>query len=232
MDGHSGVLIADADEAARAALARILRTAGHHVIQADTGDEALALARSTTPAAVILEVPLLGLSGYEVCHALSPTPAGRCRSSSSPGSHGVLRPRRRPAARRRRLPHQALRRGRAARAADEPDPPLARAHPGRGPAPDQAGARGARAARRRPSARRRSPAGSSSARRPSRPTSSTSCASSTRAAARRRSPSPTARRSSRSAMPVMPSGGPGGERTAGARSHQRPQQLQVAAARA
>ena len=76
MDGHVGVLIADPDEASRAALARILRTAGYHVVPADTGDEALAIARSTAPAAVILEVPLLGLSGYEVCHALKSDPGG------------------------------------------------------------------------------------------------------------------------------------------------------------
>jgi DNA-binding NarL/FixJ family response regulator len=74
MDGRSGVLIADTDESSRAALARILRTAGYHVVQADTGDEALALARSTALAAVILEVPLHGLSGYEVCHALKSDP--------------------------------------------------------------------------------------------------------------------------------------------------------------
>ena len=59
MDGHSGVLIADPDDAARVALARILRTAGHHVIHAETGDEALALTPAPPhPAAVILGVPL------------------------------------------------------------------------------------------------------------------------------------------------------------------------------
>jgi DNA-binding NarL/FixJ family response regulator len=70
MDGSAGVLIADPDEASRGVLARILRSAGYQVAQAATGDETLAIARSTTPAAVILEVPLSGLSGYEVCHAL------------------------------------------------------------------------------------------------------------------------------------------------------------------
>ncbi len=64
------VLIADADEQSRTGLARVLRGAGYHVLQADTGDAALALARSTEPSAVILEVPLPGLSGYEVCHVL------------------------------------------------------------------------------------------------------------------------------------------------------------------
>jgi DNA-binding NarL/FixJ family response regulator len=70
METGEAVLIADDDESSRASLARVLRSAGYRVLQADTGDGALALARSTTPAAVILEIPLPGLSGYEVCHVL------------------------------------------------------------------------------------------------------------------------------------------------------------------
>jgi DNA-binding NarL/FixJ family response regulator len=62
------VLIADPDDAFRSRLARILTDAGYAVLQADTGDGALAMARSHGPAAVVLEVPLAGLSGYEVCH--------------------------------------------------------------------------------------------------------------------------------------------------------------------
>jgi DNA-binding NarL/FixJ family response regulator len=64
------VLIADPDEPSRMALARLLRSAGYNVQQADTGEAALSIARSTVPAALILEVPLPGLSGYEVCHTL------------------------------------------------------------------------------------------------------------------------------------------------------------------
>ena len=76
MDGHAGVVIADPDEAAGGKLARVLRNAGYQVTHVDSGDEALALARSTTPAAVILEIPLTGISGYEVCHALKTDPGG------------------------------------------------------------------------------------------------------------------------------------------------------------
>ncbi len=64
------VLVADPDDASRMALVRVLRSGGYDVQQADTGDAVLSLARSTMPAAVILEVPLPGMSGYEVCHTL------------------------------------------------------------------------------------------------------------------------------------------------------------------
>ncbi len=64
------VLIADPDEAARVTLMRALRASGYDALQADTGEGALKLARANRPAAVILEVPLPGLSGYEVCCAL------------------------------------------------------------------------------------------------------------------------------------------------------------------
>ena len=64
------MLIADADETSRLTLARLLRGAGYDVQEAETGEVALNIARSTMPAAVILEVPLPGLSGYEVSYAL------------------------------------------------------------------------------------------------------------------------------------------------------------------
>jgi DNA-binding NarL/FixJ family response regulator len=70
MDDLARVLIADADQAQRETLAGLLTKAGFRVLQAEAGDQALALARSGTPEAVILEVPLATLSGYEVCHAL------------------------------------------------------------------------------------------------------------------------------------------------------------------
>jgi DNA-binding NarL/FixJ family response regulator len=70
MDDLARVLIADADQAQRETLAHLLAKAGFRVLQAEAGDQALALARSGTPEAVILEVPLATLSGYEVCHTL------------------------------------------------------------------------------------------------------------------------------------------------------------------
>jgi DNA-binding NarL/FixJ family response regulator len=64
------VLIADEEESSRTLLAAVLRNAGYESLEAESGDEALELARTIPPAAAILEIPLPGLSGYELCTAL------------------------------------------------------------------------------------------------------------------------------------------------------------------
>jgi DNA-binding NarL/FixJ family response regulator len=69
------VLIADPDEQSRAELASVLSDAGYAVAQTDRGDEALSLARTLNPTAVILEIPLEGLCGYEVCRTLKEDPS-------------------------------------------------------------------------------------------------------------------------------------------------------------
>ena len=72
------VLIADEDPASRAQLARILEAAGYEILEAASGEEALEAVREASPSIVLLEIPLGGLSGYEVCRALranaSPVP--------------------------------------------------------------------------------------------------------------------------------------------------------------
>jgi DNA-binding NarL/FixJ family response regulator len=65
------VLIADEDQAARQLLVGILRNAGYQPLEAESGDGALELARQHGAAAAILEIPLPGLSGYELCAALN-----------------------------------------------------------------------------------------------------------------------------------------------------------------
>jgi DNA-binding NarL/FixJ family response regulator len=70
MDELATIVIADPEQGSRQALAAILTRAGFRVMQAETGEEALALARTNSPGAVVLEVPLGNLSGYEVCHSL------------------------------------------------------------------------------------------------------------------------------------------------------------------
>lgn len=70
MERGDTVLIADPEEASRALLSGVLRNAGYEPLEATSGDEALELARASAPAAAILEIPLPGLSGYELCAAL------------------------------------------------------------------------------------------------------------------------------------------------------------------
>jgi two-component system nitrate/nitrite response regulator NarL len=70
MEPGDTVLIADAEESSRSLLSGVLRNAGYQTLEAETGDDALELARATAPAAAILEIPLPGLSGYELCAAL------------------------------------------------------------------------------------------------------------------------------------------------------------------
>jgi DNA-binding NarL/FixJ family response regulator len=68
--GYGPVLIADEDPKSRDELARVLESAGYDIIQVASGEEALQAVRETKPSIVLLEIPLGGLSGYEVCRAL------------------------------------------------------------------------------------------------------------------------------------------------------------------
>lgn len=56
---------------------RLLRQAGHEVIEATTGAEALRLAREELPQVVVLDVNLPDMSGIEVCRRLKADPATR-----------------------------------------------------------------------------------------------------------------------------------------------------------
>jgi DNA-binding NarL/FixJ family response regulator len=64
------VVIADEDAASRSVLASFLEAAGYEVTQVVSGDEALRAARAIAPSVVLLEIPLSGFSGYEVCRTL------------------------------------------------------------------------------------------------------------------------------------------------------------------
>lgn len=65
----SPILIVDAVEAGADLVAQLER-AGYGTVSAETGEEALELARSDAPALVLLEVCLPGICGYEVCRQL------------------------------------------------------------------------------------------------------------------------------------------------------------------
>jgi DNA-binding NarL/FixJ family response regulator len=64
------VLIADDDEPIRLLLATALDAEGCTVVTAERGDAVVPLVRRFRPDAVVLDVAMPGLSGYEVCHRL------------------------------------------------------------------------------------------------------------------------------------------------------------------
>ena len=64
------VLIADDNEDAADALSEFLRIAGHHVQTVNNGHDALRSALALAPDAVLLDIGMPGLNGYEVARAL------------------------------------------------------------------------------------------------------------------------------------------------------------------
>jgi DNA-binding NarL/FixJ family response regulator len=64
------ILVADPDDADRAFIGRVLERAGFRAESVARGDEALDAAHRERPALAVLEVPLPGISGYEVCRTL------------------------------------------------------------------------------------------------------------------------------------------------------------------
>ncbi len=64
------ILLADDHRALRLLFSRKLAAAGHDVMQASTGDDALAIARAKTPDLIVLDVNMPHRNGYEVCAAL------------------------------------------------------------------------------------------------------------------------------------------------------------------
>jgi DNA-binding NarL/FixJ family response regulator len=69
-EGDGFVLVVDGDKRDRTRTARCLSSAGFVVREAETGEDALREVRNERPLAVLVEVRLPGLSGYEVCQRL------------------------------------------------------------------------------------------------------------------------------------------------------------------
>lgn len=69
------VLVVDDTPTKRYVLSSWLRRAGHRVIEAAGGEEALAVLREQRPDLVILDVLLPGLNGFEVCERIKANPA-------------------------------------------------------------------------------------------------------------------------------------------------------------
>jgi DNA-binding NarL/FixJ family response regulator len=68
--GRRRVVVGDADARARAMTARLVERLGFETCEAATGETALELSRALHPAAVLLDVALPGISGYQVCQML------------------------------------------------------------------------------------------------------------------------------------------------------------------
>jgi signal transduction histidine kinase/CheY-like chemotaxis protein len=69
-DERSGILIIEDDRAAAELLRAYLAGAGYRATVAGTGEDALAAARSRTPEAILLDVMLPGMDGWEVLRLL------------------------------------------------------------------------------------------------------------------------------------------------------------------
>src|SRR5438128_11792377 len=69
------ISIADDDRANREALAALLETAGHYVLAASDGNQALNLAREHAPELVISDVLMPFMDGYELTRRLKLEPA-------------------------------------------------------------------------------------------------------------------------------------------------------------
>jgi DNA-binding NarL/FixJ family response regulator len=70
LGGGRTILIVDDDPATRAAIAAILADAGYATREAESGAEALRIARMESPALVLLDVNIPGMCGYEICRLL------------------------------------------------------------------------------------------------------------------------------------------------------------------
>jgi signal transduction histidine kinase len=64
------VLVVDDSTDAAESLAKLLRLAGHEVLVAHDGPEALVIAEAERPAVMLLDIGLPGMDGYEVCRRI------------------------------------------------------------------------------------------------------------------------------------------------------------------
>ena len=69
------VLIVDDYADARILLSYVLKDAGFHLIYAEDGPQAIAMAREHTPAAIVMDLNLPGMSGVEATRRIKAEPA-------------------------------------------------------------------------------------------------------------------------------------------------------------
>jgi DNA-binding NarL/FixJ family response regulator len=66
----AAILVVDSDDGFRGFTSSLLRRVGYQTVEKPNGESAIANARHTRPALVLLEIELPGVSGYEVCREL------------------------------------------------------------------------------------------------------------------------------------------------------------------
>jgi CheY-like chemotaxis protein len=71
------VLIVDDNEDGAASLALLLELGGHETYKAHDGEQALEVAEQRRPDAILLDIGLPGMNGYEVCRRLRQQPWGK-----------------------------------------------------------------------------------------------------------------------------------------------------------
>ena len=71
------LMIADDEPGVRALVRMTLEGGDYEIVEADNGDDALAMARSHRPDLLFLDVMMPGLSGVDVCRALKEDPTTR-----------------------------------------------------------------------------------------------------------------------------------------------------------
>lgn len=69
------VLVADTHEDSRTVCAMLLRHAGVHVLEADTGEEVIRLAHAARPRAIVMATTLRGVEGIRALEVLKDHPA-------------------------------------------------------------------------------------------------------------------------------------------------------------
>src|SRR5262245_18805749 len=72
------IIVADDNRDATVSLAMVLRDEGHEVLEVYRGDSVLPLTSSVRPDALILDIGMPGLTGFEVAHALRQTLGPAC----------------------------------------------------------------------------------------------------------------------------------------------------------
>jgi twitching motility two-component system response regulator PilH len=86
----STILVVDDSPTTLKLVSKALATAGHHIITASDGEEAVAKATSAHPDLVVLDVIMPHKNGYQVCRQLKNDPQADCLWGMHQGADAYL----------------------------------------------------------------------------------------------------------------------------------------------